>query len=115
MDSSGIFALKHYHDNKDLLDTITEERVALWDNSSEGNFNGDYNYLENKPLTYLGDDSDIVINFANVNSGNYIVNGTIGDYVLANELTFIEKTDKQIIVTLPRMYKMITFELVRDS
>lgn len=112
LDSSGIFALKHYHDNKDLLDTITEERVALWDNSSEGNFNGDYNYLDNKPLTYLGDDSDIVINFANVNSGNYMVNGTIGDYALANELTFIEKTDEQIIITLPRMFKMITFELV---
>ena len=112
LDSSGIFALKHYHDNKDLLDTITEEKVAQWDSNSENSFGGDYNYLDNKPLTYLGDDSDIVINFANVNSGNYMVNGTIGDYALANELTFIEKTDEQIIVTLPRMYKMITFELV---
>ena len=112
LDSSGIFELKHYHDNKDLLDTITEERVAQWDSNSENSFGGDYNYLDNKPLTYLGDDSDIVINFANVNSGNYMVNGTIGDYALANELTFIEKTDKQIIVTLPRMSKMITLELV---
>ena len=112
LDSSGIFALKHYHDNKDLLDTITEEKVAQWDSNSENSFGGDYNYLDNKPLTYLGDDSDIVINFANVNSGNYMVNGTIGDYALANELTFIEKTDEQIIVTLPRIYKMITFELV---
>ena len=112
LDSSGIFELKHYHDNKDLLDTITEEKVAQWDSNSENSFGGDYNYLDNKPLTYLGDDSDIVINFANVNSGNYMVNGTIGDYALANELTFIEKTDEQIIVTLPRMSKMITFELV---
>ena len=112
LDSSGIFDLKHYHDNKDLLDIITEEKVAQWDSNSENSFGGDYNYLDNKPLTYLGDDSDIVINFANVNSGNYMVNGTIGDYALANELTFIEKTDEQIIVTLPRMYKMITFELV---
>ena len=112
LDSSGIFDLKHYHDNKDLLDTITEERVAQWDSNSENSFGGDYNYLDNKPLTYLGDDSDIVINFANVNSGNYMVNGTIGDYALANELTFIEKTDEQIIITLPRMFKKITFELV---
>ena len=56
--------LKHYHDNKDLLDTITEERVTQWDSNSENSFGGDYNYLDNKPLTYLGDDSDIVINFA---------------------------------------------------
>ena len=112
LDSSGIFDLKHYHDNKDLLDTITEEKVAQWDSNSENSFGGDYNYLDNKPLTYLGDDSDIVINFANVNSGNYMVNGTIGDYALANELTFIEKTDEQIIITLPRMFKKITFELV---
>ena len=93
LDSSGIFELAHGHHNMNLLDEITEERIAQWDNGGNGDsyFNGDYNYLDNKPLEYLGDDSSIIINLDNVNNGTYIVNGIIGGYSLVNELTFIEK------------------------
>lgn len=37
----------HTHSNKDVLDTITNEKITNWDNKSE--FDGDYNSLTNKP------------------------------------------------------------------
>ena len=37
----------HEHDNKNILDNITSEKVNDWDNKSE--FDGDYNSLTNKP------------------------------------------------------------------
>jgi hypothetical protein len=37
----------HTHDNKSVLDNITQEKVASWDNKSE--FDGNYNNLTNKP------------------------------------------------------------------
>ena len=113
LDSSGIFELAHGHHNINLLDEITEERIAQWDNGTNGDsyFNGDYNYLDNKPLEYLGDDSSIIINLDNVNNGTYIVNGIIGEYSLVNELTFIEKINEQVIVTLPKLLKVLTLKL----
>ena len=44
------YALKtelHSHDNKDVLDTITSNKINSWD--SKSNFSGDYNDLTNKP------------------------------------------------------------------
>ena len=44
------YALKtelHSHDNKDVLDTITSNKINEWDNKS--NFNGSYNDLTDKP------------------------------------------------------------------
>ncbi|MBQ2409268.1 MAG: hypothetical protein II309_07520 [Bacilli bacterium] len=113
LDSSGIFELAHGHHNMNLLDEITEERIAQWDNGTSGDsyFNGDYNYLDNKPLEYLGDDSSIIINLDNVNNGTYIVNGIIGEYSLVNELTFIKKINEQVIVTLPNLLKVLTLKL----
>nr|DAK37672.1 MAG TPA: tail fiber protein [Caudoviricetes sp.] len=37
----------HNHDNKALLDKVTEEKIAEWDSKSD--FDGDYNSLINKP------------------------------------------------------------------
>ena len=37
----------HSHSNKTVLDTITSDKVASWDNKSD--FSGDYNDLTNKP------------------------------------------------------------------
>ena len=37
----------HSHENKDVLDNITTEKISSWDNKSE--FNGDYDSLTNKP------------------------------------------------------------------
>lgn len=44
------YALKtelHYHNNKTVLDTITNTKVTEWDNKST--FSGNYNDLTNKP------------------------------------------------------------------
>lgn len=38
----------HYHDNKSVLDKITEEKLVEWDNKSD--FDGDYDSLINKPI-----------------------------------------------------------------
>ena len=38
----------HTHDNKSVLDNITQEKVDSWDNKSE--FDGNYNNLTNKPI-----------------------------------------------------------------
>ena len=37
----------HNHGNKEILDTISANKISEWDNKS--NFNGDYNSLTNKP------------------------------------------------------------------
>jgi hypothetical protein len=37
----------HNHRNKEILDTISANKISEWDNKS--NFNGDYNSLTNKP------------------------------------------------------------------
>ena len=37
----------HNHENKEILDTISANKINEWDNKS--NFNGDYNSLTNKP------------------------------------------------------------------
>ena len=37
----------HSHENKDVLDNITTEKISSWDNKSE--FDGDYDSLTNKP------------------------------------------------------------------
>ena len=37
----------HEHGNKDVLDSITEEKINFWNNKSS--FDGDYNSLTNKP------------------------------------------------------------------
>ena len=37
----------HSHNNKTVIDTITQDKITAWDNKS--NFSGDYNDLTNKP------------------------------------------------------------------
>ena len=37
----------HSHNNKTILDTITQDKINIWDNKSD--FSGDYNDLTNKP------------------------------------------------------------------
>ena len=60
----------HSHTNKAILDNITSDKVANWDNKSE--FSGDYNDLTNKPAiptktSQLTNDSDFV-------NSTYVVN-----------------------------------------
>ena len=55
----------HYHDNKEILDGITEAKITSWDNKS--NFSGNYNDLTNKPniptkTSELENDSTFVTN-----------------------------------------------------
>ena len=38
----------HNHDNKDILDNITQEKIDSWDNKSD--FSGSYNDLTDKPI-----------------------------------------------------------------
>lgn len=39
----------HGHNNKDVIDSITEEKIAQWEN----HFSGDYNDLKNKPKNLI--------------------------------------------------------------
>ena len=64
-DTSHTHSELHSHDNKNILDTITEEKIAQWNSNSESSpsFSGDYNDLTNKPtiptkLSELVNDSE---------------------------------------------------------
>ena len=49
----------HSHENKTVLDGITEEKVTYWDNKSE--FSGSYNDLNDKPTIPKGDGTTITM------------------------------------------------------
>ena len=97
----------HNHGNKEILDTISANKISEWDNKS--NFNGDYNNLTNKPtiptisddeikrLSTLKnyDDTNIYLQLNNIESEiNELKEGNIDltDYVTKSELS--EKADK---------------------
>ena len=61
------FAQAQIFENKELIDSITEERVESWDNKSD--FSGSYNDLTNKPTN--------VSEF--VNDSNYVTNEELAD------------------------------------
>ena len=97
----------HNHGNKEILDTISANKISEWDNKS--NFNGDYNNLTNKPtiptisddeikrLSTLKnyDDTNIYLQLNNIESEiNELKEGNIDltDYATKSELS--EKADK---------------------
>ena len=76
----------HEHENENILDSITEEKINSWNNKS--NFDGDYNNLTNKPnipthTSELENDS----NFISEIPSEYIT-----ETELENTINNIEKT-----------------------
>lgn len=72
---------KHTHNNKNVLDGITESKIQEWNNKSD--FDGNYNSLTNKPTiptktSQLQNDSDFATNasvdekIANVSTGGQV-------------------------------------------
>lgn len=66
----------HTHDNKTVLDGITNDKVSKWDNKSE--FSGSYNDLSNKPIIPKGDGTTITMDEDGTLHGSATVNEMTG-------------------------------------
>jgi len=110
-DVSEVIDALHTHENLEILNGITEEKISLWDNMVGSAFNGDYNFLENKPIEYIGDDSEIKLNLNNITSGNYIITNTIDDIQLINELVIIDKKENELLIVIPKLLIKIMYTL----
>lgn len=108
---SEVIDALHTHENLEILNGITEEKISLWDNMADGVFNGDYNFLENKPIEYIGDDNEIKLNLNNVTSGNYIITNAIDDMQLVNELVVIDKKENELLIVIPKLLIKIIYIL----
>ena len=104
--------LGHGHDNKDILDGITTNKVSSWDNKSD--FSGSYNDLTEKPTiptktSDLTNDSDFATNasvdskIANINTGE-IVN--LEDYQKKTDDT-LKTNNKTIIGAINELYDLL--------
>lgn len=96
----------HTHINSDILNTITEEKINQWDNNTGVD---DYNYIQNKPITRVGDDSDILLNFGQIiDEGMYIVTAMVGEYKIHNELVHVKwADDDNVTLTIPNMFMVL--------
>ena len=96
----------HTHINSDILDTITEEKINQWDNNTGVD---DYNYIQNKPITRVGDDSDILLNFGQIiDEGMYIITAMVGEYKIHNELVHVKwADDDNVTLTIPNMFMVL--------
>ena len=112
----------HTHTNEEILQSITEERINQWDSNSGGI--DDYNYLLNKPITKVGDDSSIFLSASSViDDGLYLVTAKIGEYELYNELVDVyHADDNNATMVLFGLLKKLTltrqdtniFEIVKE-
>ena len=66
----------HTHDNKSVLDGITSDKVAAWDNKSD--FSGNYLDLNNKPTIPKGDGTTITMDEDGTLHGSSSVNEMTG-------------------------------------
>ena len=96
----------HTHINSDILNTITEEKINQWDNNTGVD---DYNYIQNKPIIRVGDDSDILLNFGQIiDEGMYIITAMVGEYKIHNELVHVKWTDDDNVkLTIPNMFMVL--------
>ena len=96
----------HTHINSDILNTITEEKINQWDNNTGVD---DYNYIQNKPITRVGDDSDILLNFGQIiDEGMYIITAMVGEYKIHNELVHVKwADDDNVTLTIPNMFMVL--------
>lgn len=96
----------HTHINSDILNTITEEKINQWDNNTGVD---DYNYIQNKPITRVGDDSDILLNFGQIiDEGMYIITAMVGEYKIHNELVHVKWVDDDnVTLTIPNMFMVL--------
>ena len=65
----------HTHSNMEVLDSISSEKVAIWDAKSD--FNGDYNNLTNKPITILTAAENEFIILSELAVGAYLITGLV--------------------------------------
>ena len=96
----------HTHINSDILDFITEEKINQWDNNTGVD---DYNYIQNKPITRVGDDSDILLNFSEIiDEGMYLITAKVGEYKVHNELVHVKWSgDDNVTLTIPNMFMVL--------
>ena len=96
----------HTHVNSDILNTITEEKINQWDNNTGVD---DYNYIQNKPIIRVGDDSDILLNFGQIiDEGMYIITAMVGEYKIHNELVHVKwADDDNVTLTIPNMFMVL--------
>ena len=65
----------HTHSNMEVLDSISSEKVAIWDAKSD--FNGDYNNLTNKPIIILTAAENEFIILSELAAGAYLITGLV--------------------------------------
>ncbi len=114
-------AFAHEHDNKDILDSITEERIQSWENKSS--FDGDYNNLINKPtipskVSELENDSNYATESELTEAINNIEltpgpqgpegpQGPAGTFDVDAIFSNLETTDKTIIGAINELFRRI--------
>ena len=103
----------HTHINSDILNTITEEKINQWDNNTGVD---DYNYIQNKPIIRVGDDSDILLNFSQIiDEGMYIITAMVGEYKVHNELVHVKwADDDNVTLTIPNMFMVLDINRTND-
>lgn len=103
----------HTHINSDILDSITEEKINQWDNNTGVD---DYNYIQNKPIIRVGDDSDILLNFGQIiDEGMYIITAMVGEYKIHNELVHVKwADDDNVTLTIPNMFMVLNVNRTDD-
>ena len=92
-DIEDLKELNHKHDNKEILDAITQEKIEEWDNKAI--FNGDYNDLINKPsiptkTSELTNDSGFITNIPN----EYITETELNNKEYATQSWTVEKINQ---------------------
>ena len=73
----------HNHDNKNILDTITQEKIDDWDNKSD--FSGSYNDLTDKPIIPTIPDIPTKVSQLE-NDSNYATESFVTDKIIEADL-----------------------------
>ena len=116
----------HEHNNKNILDSITEEKINSWNNKS--NFDGDYNNLINKPnipthTSELENDSNFISEIPNEyiteteleNKGYLTEHQDLGHLALKEELFNKDYNDLKNKPNIPSIEGLASEEYVNEE
>ena len=106
----------HSHDNKLVLDEITEAKVTEWDNKSE--FSGDYNDLANKPTIPTVDVNKAYVDeqlATKSNVGHTHSNYASSDHTHSGMLTSTTITRIELVDALPSEQETGVLYIVKAS
>lgn len=110
----------HEHENKTILDNITEEKINTWNNKSE--FDGDYNSLTNKPtipsIEGLATEEYVDNAIENIEIKDELttlISGTVGVNLTTDKYQYVDMTNTIIpSFTLPTVTEFTEIHVFFD-